>query len=55
MCPGRSHVGRAVRWQEKELVLTYQQVEYAVKLAEGTFVSPYLLKSREHVLELRFL
>ena len=55
MCPGRSHVGQAVRWQEKELVLSYQKVEYTVKLADGAFVSPYLLKSRDGVLELRFL
>ena len=55
MCPGREHVGEVVDQQANVLVLSYQDVEYAVKLLCGEFVNTSILKSQNRVLELCFV
>lgn len=54
MCPDRDHVGRVISLCEDEMIMSYQNAEYGVKLNCGKFEGYRIMKSCGKVLELRF-
>ena len=53
-CADRDHIGRVVSLCENEMILSYQNVEYRVKLTCGKLEGPGILKSCDNTLELCF-